>query len=88
MNVKLKEELYKLYLGNIRLIKMKAELHRRLLKKLNDAALDEYVDVQLKVDSSRRSMVKTAQSNNVSKQDFNDLLNEFSNQAMEDLTQC
>lgn len=85
MNVKLKEELYKLYLGNIRLIKMRAELHRRLLKKLSDA---EYVDVQLKVDSSRRSMVKTAQSNNVSKQDFNNLLDEFANQAMEDLTQC
>lgn len=89
MNVKSKEELYKIYLSHAKLVKMRAELHRRLSKKLNqqkdiENLLDKYVDMQVQVNFSRRSLVRIAMSKNIEKQDFNIMMDEFGRKAMED----
>ena len=90
MNEKSKEELYKLYLAHVKLLKTRAELHRRLSKKLNqqkdiENLLDKYSDMQMKVNFSRRSLVRIAMSKNINKYEFGKMMDEFGNKAMEEL---
>ena len=93
MNVKSKDELYKLYVAHVKLLKTRTELHRRISKKLNrqkdiENLLNKYSEMQVKVNFSRRSLVRIAMSKNISKYEFGEMMDEFGNKAMEDLTQC
>lgn len=84
------EDLYKLYLDHVKLMKTRGELYRRLSKKLNERKdienmLDKYADLQMQLNFSRRSLVRIAMTKGVSKQTFNNMLDEFGNRAMGEL---